>query len=171
MKKLFITLILAVMAIGVKAQVTWNVRAGAGYYLSQKEYFYSGEYYGSYRDSKNCIAPSIALGVNIPFSSISQFTLSPTLIGALGGGSAQLALPINVGYKCIIGDNCIFYPKAGPCIGADLGDGFGVFFGPSAELAFEINHFVIAADFYAGVINGFDNDAPLGVFATVGYKF
>ena len=163
MKKLFITLFLAVMAIGANAQVTWNVRAGAGYFLT--------EVYNWGSESKNCSGPSVALGVNLPFSRGNQLTLSPTLIGGIGRGSAQLALPINLGYKFSIGNNCLFYPKAGPCVGMDFGDDGCFFFGPSAELAFEINHFVIAADFYAGVISGFNNDAPLGVFATVGYKF
>lgn len=163
MKKLFITLILAVMAIGAKAQITWNVRAGGGYFVTQEGWSWYGY-------PKNCFGPSVALGVNLPFSRGNQLTLSPTVIGAFSS-RCQLALPINLGYKLNIGDKCIIYPKAGPCFGADFGRGNSLFFGPSAELAFEINHFVIAADFYAGVISGFDNDAPLGVFATVGYKF
>lgn len=51
-----------------------------------------------------------------------------------------------------------------PCDVEDYESGFA--FGPSTEFAFEIKHFVVAANFYYDVNNGCG-----GAFCTVGYKF
>lgn len=138
MKKLVLSFLLCIMAIGANAQVTMNVRAGGGINTSN-------------------LGLTGLFQVNIPFKKASPFTFSPTIQyntdfdTGNGSGSQNLLLPLNIGYKKMIGDNCIFFPKIGPAVGLDLysDDGFNA--GPAVELAFEIKHFVVALNGYYAI--------------------
>lgn len=180
MKKLFITLFLAVMAIGVNAQVTWNVRAGVA--LANVDVRSSwGRPYGSTMG----FAPALVLGCNVPISD-SKFTFSPTIISVISGKAdydweceevkfTTINLPLYVGYKMqLSGNRNFFIPKVGPYIGylhtKDTYFNSGcdyVRFGPSAELAFELNHFIVAL---SGSMAIYETCSGQGCL-TVGYKF
>lgn len=77
-------------------------------------------------------------------------------------------IPLHFGYKIPLGKGTQFVPKIGPMIGLVVEDDFeGFAYGPSTEFAFEIKHFVIAANFYVD----FMEKAKASVFGTIGYKF
>lgn len=180
MKKLFITLFLAVMAIGANAQVTWNVRAGVA--LANVDVTNHREWnYGSQMG----VTPALAIGCNIPIGE-SKFTFSPTVISIIGGKTdyyydgnydvkfTTINLPLYIGYKMKLNGNRYFVPKVGPYIGYlhtkeyyNLHSNDGVRFGPSAELAFELNHFIVAL---SGSMAIYETCSGQGCL-TVGYKF
>ena len=178
MKKLFITLFLAVMAIGANAQVTWNVRAGVA--LANVDV----KTYGSLRGSDMGVTPALAIGCNIPIGE-SKFTFSPTIISLLAGKAdyyysdyevkfTTINLPLYIGYKMKLSGNRYFVPKIGPYIGYlhtnedyDHYSNDGVRFGPSAELAFELNHFIVAL---SGSMAIYETCSGQGCL-TIGYKF
>lgn len=178
MKKLFITLFLAVMAIGVNAQVTWNVRAGVA--LANVDV----KRYWSLKGSDMGVTPALAIGCNIPIAE-SKFTFSPTLISLVAGKAdyyysdyevkfTTINLPLYIGYKMKLSGNRYFVPKVGPYIGylhtkesyEDCPND-AVRFGPSAELAFELNHFIVAL---SGSMAIYETCSGQGCL-TVGYKF
>lgn len=179
MKKLFITLFLAVMAIGTNAQVTWNVRAGVA--LANVDVKLSW----MLRGSDMGVTPALAIGCNIPIAE-SKFTFSPTVISIIGGKTdyyyygdndvkfTTINLPLYIGYKMKLSGNRYFVPKVGPYIGYlhtkddyKGGQNDAVRFGPSAELAFELNHFIIAL---SGSMAIYEKCSGQGCL-TVGYKF
>lgn len=179
MKKLFITLFLAVMAIGANAQITWNVRAGVA--LANADY----DRWTNFGSGAG-VAPSLVVGCNIPIGE-SKFTFSPTVISVIagkgdhiyGGNSdvkfTTINLPIYIGYKMQLSSyRNFFVPKIGPYIGYlhsketyynESTD--GVRFGPSAELAFELNHFIVALSGSMAIYQTCSGQGCL----TVGYKF
>lgn len=178
MKKLFITLFLAVMAIGANAQVTWNVRAGVALAnVDVKRYW---RLYGSDMG----VTPALAIGCNIPIAE-SKFTFSPTIISLVAGKAyydssdyevkfTTINLPLYIGYKMKLSGNRYFVPKVGPYIGyLHTKESYydrqndGVRFGPSAELAFELNHFIVAL---SGSMAIYETCSGQGCL-TVGYKF
>lgn len=165
MKKLFITIIVAFMAMVGYAQTTFNVRIGGGFFQSCYE-----DYYDDYIESNGGAA--LAFEANIPLGArINRFVFSPSLfvVSYLEDG-VNFDIPLHFGYKVSLGNGSLFIPKIGPMVGYHtydengFGDGFA--FGPSAELAFEIKHFVIAANGYYDI-----NHECVGAFCTVGYKF
>lgn len=165
MKKYIIAIIMTIMVVSAKGQVTWNLRLGAGAFSA---YYFDG--YDNdidYEDYYDLEAGAAIVGqVNIPFSRTSTFTFSPSFVLGIGG-AGQIAFPIHVGKKVIFGDRKVFFPKIGFVGGYDFWDyGRGIV-GPSIELAFELKHFVMAYNYYVGLIDG----ASHGVFATIGYKF
>lgn len=180
MKKLFITLFLAVMAIGANAQVTWNVRAGVA--LANVDVrAYRGKHNGSHMG----VTPALAIGCNIPIGE-SKFTFSPTVISIIGGKTdydyddydvkfTTINLPLYIGYKMqLSGNRNFFVPKVGPYIGyLHTKESYNncpnddVRFGPSAELAFELNHFIVALSGSMAIYQTCSGQGCL----TVGYKF
>lgn len=168
MKKLFITLFLAVMAIGANAQVTWNVRAGVA--LANGEFDVYGKAFGSDMG----VGPVLAIGSNIPLNN-SKFTFSPSIISVIkcsvNGGLdfTTINIPLNIGYKIMLGNKSYFVPKIGPYIGyMHSSDWYGssdsYIIGPSAELALEINHIIVALS------GSMASESGQGCL-TVGYKF
>ena len=160
MKKYIVSIIMAVMVVSAKGQVTWNLRLGAGAF----SYCYEEHYDYTYTEMSGGAA--IVGQVNIPFSRTSTFTFSPSFVLGIGGAS-HIAFPIHVGKKVIFGDRKVFFPKIGFVGGYDFYEyGEGIV-GPSIELAFELKHFVMAFNYYVGLVY----PANHGVFATFGYKF
>lgn len=155
---------MAVMVVSAKGQVTWNLRLGAGAFSFCSEIDYSDYYEDHYYEMSGGAA--IVGQVNIPFSRISTFTFSPSFVLGIGG-AGHIAFPIHVGKKVMFGDRKVFFPKIGLVGGYDFWEcGEGIF-GPSVELAFELKHFVMAFNYYVGLLYG----ANHGAFATFGYKF
>lgn len=173
MKKAFITIFMAFVAIAGFAQTTFNVRVGGGFYQVSEDLYYSGYYGHSYYENETESRGGMALvfEVNVPLGRrINNFIFSPSLsILSDFTNDVNFNVPLHFGYKFPMGDGSLFIPKIGPMVGFSAG-GFGtdaVIYGPSAELAFEIKHFVVAVNTYVGI----DNDSKIGVFGSVGYKF
>ena len=136
MKKIFFTSVFAIMAIfGANAQVTVNARIGGG--------ILSDRYHGETK-----ISGKVDIQANIAFSKDKRWVVSPTIDFTTDLlETHQLCLPVLFGYKIPIGRNQLFIPKVGPFAGIELASGTALY-GPSAEFAFEINHFVIALNGY-----------------------
>lgn len=163
MKRILLALVMAVMTVGVNAQTTWNVRAGAGL---------SCDYNGD-----DAFAPSLSLQTNIPLSAASKYTVSPTLTVATPDmDNVDIILPVYFGYKTILGSQTLFVPKIGPCVGYSTANGSFVA-GPAVELAVEIKHFVIGVNGYYSLTKEYldyyyyDEFNHYGAFLTLGYKF
>lgn len=153
MKRITLSIILLVLTVSVKAQTTFNIRGALGY----GEYVnYSGFLPGI------CAQSNITLG-----SRTCKWTFSPTLFLAVDiEGTFNAAAPLLFGYKVPISNGCLFIPKIGPAFGYSVD--YGTFIlGPSAEFAFEIKHFIVSANSYFGLYDGFYPYA----FLTFGYKF
>lgn len=168
MKKYFICLMLAVMAMGVKAQTTWNVRAGAGTFgVCVSESHGSGyEYIYNYISQE--IGPALAVECNIPLKKAGRYIFSPSICAAVipDNSDVEVMSLWHFGYK-VLGDGFLFVPKLGSIMGYCFGDSETVLLGPSTEMAFEIKHFVIALNAYVDLVN----DRQFGAFLTFGYKF
>lgn len=161
MKRILLALVMAVMTVGVNAQTTWNVRAGAGLSNNHRGHDY--------------LTPCLSLQTNIPLSAASKYTVSPTLTVATPDMDVDIILPVYFGYKTILGNQALFVPKIGPCVGYSTSNGSFVA-GPAAELAVEIKHFVIGVNGYYSLTSDSytDYDSEFnhyGAFFTLGYKF
>lgn len=162
-KKFFICLVLAVMAIGANAQTTWNVRVGAGTFGIIKDNF---------DGVSQRFGPALTAECNIPFKLGGSYTFSPSILAALSSGSSdaytEIVSCLHLGYKTVLSNNVLFFPKIGPMLGyCDNVWDSTCLLGPSAELAFEMKHFVVALNAYIGLI---DETQP-GGFLSFGYKF
>lgn len=161
MKRLFTIMAIALMAICANAQTTWNIRVGTGLsaYVDYYDYYWEETY--------NEASFSIITQANIAFDAGSRFTYSPTLSIANGVDSEEpsVFLPMLFGYKIGMGHKKLFFPKIGPVVGYCDGE----FVGISYDMAFEINHFVIAATANFS-IDGFE-ERGTAFYATFGYKF
>lgn len=178
MKKILFSLLFAMMAICVNAQVTHNVRVGAGYCGYGPDYDASYSILAQYQ-------------ANIPFRKGGRFTFSPSVFMGYAAESFQVYAPLTVGYKAHMGEGSIFFPKVGFAFGYHLD--VAPIVGPTASLDFEIKHFVIGANCYYSLTSGefYYNDylgydtlnsrpvyrsyykyaTPWGVNLTLGYKF
>ena len=147
MKKIFMTMLLAIMATTINAQVTMNVRVGGGFGT-----YYPKDYGGWHEYDYNCGFVTMAFQANIPFSKGSSYTLSPSLflIGAPDrfSGTRGFLVPLQVGKKIPIATNTLFFPKLGATLGSQ-NNGFRI--GPSLALAIETGHFVTSLDVYVSL--------------------
>lgn len=166
MKKIFMTMLLAIMATTINAQVTMNVRVGGGV----SNYWDDGEEIG--------FAGSFAFQTNIPFTQGSTFTFSPSLWLLTDGGEIMSVLfPLQVGKKVRLSNRTLFFPKVGATLGYQ-DEAFNI--GPSLALAIETGHFVVSLDAYTSLIEKadysydlkyYDNYSPYAASLTLGYKF
>ena len=161
MKKILFSLVMALMTISANAQITWNVRAGGGFlespYINNEECTFGS----------GCFA--IVLQENVPLiKRTSKFTFSPTLIADFSIEDFQVSFPLYLGYKIRIGNRTLFFPKIGPMLGFSSYYGDAML-GMSLESAFEIKHFIVAANINYNFNTG--GSADIGAFATIGYKF
>lgn len=158
MKKILLSLAMAMTAIGASAQNTYNVRVG-GAVLNEYAAF------------------TTMAQANIPLKNVSLWTFSPAVQLAINDEDIAAMLHANMGYRTRIGNNCLFAPKVGVAGGyfslSDYYDDFLV--GPSIDLALELKHFVIGlTGFYSinqtlGEGNGYCNIPMLSL--TLGYTF
>ena len=161
MKKIILSLVMAAVAIVAGAQTTYNVRAGVGL---------TGE---------STIVPSVMAQCNIPFNKTSSWIVAPTINLAYNFDETHFELAsVNVGRRFILGNGCVFAPKVGLGVGNGCPDYYyndGFMYGLSADLAFEIRHFVVGltsfvsfnkAEYWEG------DDSKIGIVSlTLGYKF
>ena len=159
---------IAFMAMSANAQVTWNVRAGAGVgSVDYGEVDFALALFGQY---------------NIPFGSNRRWTFSPTIqFAPVVNHNPQFALPLLVGHKIPFAHHYLFIPKIGPFIGYDDNGETAIMFGPSIELACEIKHFVIALNGSLSITTSSYEDYrgyweshdfyPFNTTLSVGYKF
>lgn len=166
MKKFLVTMVAVFIAMAGYAQTTFNVRVGGGMFQIFDDYYYDEYYYDVCCD--DCYGAALTFEANIPLGSRkNKFVFSPSVFMASDfdeGG--VLNIPLHFGYKVPIGIGSLFIPKIGPMIGYNVYNE-SLAFGPSAEFAFEIKHFVFAVNGYVD----FMAEAKAGVFGTIGYKF
>lgn len=162
MKKFFLFVVLALSAMAVQAQCTWNVRGGLG--------LRSGyHYYGPDDDENESVVTggAIAIQCNIPIGKSHRHTFSPTVFSTLGDYFSGFGL-LQYGYKIGSGAKGTFYPKIGVALGG--GSKVAFIFGGSIELAYEYKHFIMASNYIPAVTG----EVP-GLFhafgLTIGYKF
>lgn len=160
MKRILLALVMAVMTVGVNAQTTWNVRAGAGLSNNHRGHDY--------------LTPCLSLQTNIPLSAASKYTVSPTLTVAAPDMDVDIILPVYFGYKILLDSQTFLVPKIGPYVGCATTNGSFIA-GPAAELAVEIKHFVIGVNGYYSLTNDIDEGDwdfnHYGAFFILGYKF
>ena len=168
MKKILLSLMMAVTAIGTNAQNTYNVRLGG---VVMQDYY----------------LPTVMGQANFSLKNGSLWTFSPAVQSSTDLYNISALAHFNIGYRTIIGDHSLFVPKIGIALGyntydTDYEDTFLV--GPSIDLAFELKHFVIGltgfysitkakGDWYGSYDNPnyYDDAAVPMVSLTLGYTF
>lgn len=168
MKKILLSLMMAVTAIGASAQNTYNVRVGG---VVMQDYY----------------LPTVMGQANFSLKNGSLWTFSPAVQSSTDLYNISALAHFNIGYRTIIGDHSLFVPKIGIALGyntydTDYEDTFLV--GPSIDLAFELKHFVIGltgfysitkakGDWYGSYDNPnyYDDAAVPMVSLTLGYTF
>lgn len=168
MKKVLLSLMMAVTAIGASAQNTYNVRVGG---VVMQDYY----------------LPTVMGQANFSLKNGSLWTFSPAVQFSTDLYNISALAHFNIGYRTIIGDHSLFVPKIGIALGHNTYDfeyegSFLV--GPSIDLAFELKHFVIGltgfysitkakGDWYGSYDNPnyYDDAAVPMVSLTLGYTF
>ena len=179
MKKFFLFIVIAFVAIGVNAQkATYIVKLGGG--------VGGDDYAGTYANA--------GFEVNLPISA-TNWTFSPSLHGTLlsdedgSDGQSAVYMPLAFGYKVSLGNRWIFRPTLGPMVGYAFEnskknewiDG-GFIAGPVLGLNFEHTHFSVGLQAFSsflkmthhfdGYYYGSDFDFTYnGAYLTLGYKF
>lgn len=161
MKKILLSLAMAITAIGASAQNTFNVRAG-GAFLEGYPY-------------------TIIAQANISLKNVGLWVFSPAVQLATEGDNTAAMLHANMGYRKRIGNNCLFVPKVGVAGGyfslAEYYKTFPFLIGPSIDLALELKHFVIGlTGFYsinqASLPDPYDCNDNIPILSlTLGYTF
>lgn len=159
MKKILLSLAMAITAIGASAQNTYNVRVG-GAILNEYAAF------------------TTMAQANISLNNYGSWTFSPAVQLATNADDIAAMLHANMGYRTRIGYNCFFVPQVGVAGGYFSLAGYNEAFliGPSIDLALELKHFVIGlTGFYSinkAVETFYDetDNIPM-VSLTLGYTF
>lgn len=160
MKKILLSLAMAMTAIGASAQNTYNVRVG-----------------GTIMDEYTTLTTMAQ--ANISLKNVSLWTFSPAVQFATDGDDTAAMLHANMGYRTRIGNNCLFAPKVGVAGGYfSLYDYYEAFLvGPSIDLALELKHFVIGLTGFYSINKAMepydyyeDGNIPM-VSLTLGYTF
>lgn len=159
MKKILLSLAMAMTAIGASAQNTYNVRVG-----------------GTIMDEYTTLTTMAQ--ANISLKNVSLWTFSPAVQFATDGDGIAAMLHANMGYRTRIGNNCLFVPKVGVAGGYfslyDYDEAFLV--GPSIDLALELKHFVIGLTGFYSINKTMEtfydetDNIPM-VSLTLGYTF
>lgn len=161
MKKILLSLAMAITAIGANAQNTYNVRVG-GAILNDYAAF------------------TTMTQANISLKNVSLWTFSPAVQFATDGDGITAMLHANMGYRKRIGNNCLFVPKIGVAGGYFSLAGYNEAFlvGPSIDLALELKHFVIGVTgFYSinktvDIESYYDDEYNIPMLSlTLGYTF
>lgn len=160
MKKIILSLVMAITAIGASAQNTYNVRAG-GAFLEGYPY-------------------TIIAQANISLKNVGLWVFSPAVQLATEGDNTAAMLHANMGYRKRIGNNCLFVPKIGVAGGYFSLAGYNEAFlvGPSIDLALELKHVVIGVTgFYSinktvDIESYYDDEYNIPMLSlTLGYTF
>lgn len=126
MKKILLSLAMAMTAIGANAQNTYNVRVG-GAILNEYAAF------------------TTMAQANISLKDVSLWTFSPAVQLATNVDDIAIMLHANMGYRKRIGNNCLFVPKVGVAGGylSEDGNYEKIPVGPSIDLGLELKRFAI----------------------------
>lgn len=159
MKKIILSLVMAITAIGASAQNTYNVRVG-----------------GTIMDEYTTLTTMAQ--ANISLKNVSLWTFSPAVQFATDGDGIAAMLHANMGYRTRIGNNCLFVPKVGVAGGYFWHDSYNETFlvGPSIDLALELKHFVIGLTGFYSINKAMEtfydetDNIPM-VSLTLGYTF
>lgn len=159
MKKILLSLAMAMTAIGASAQNTYNVRVG-----------------GTIMDEYTTLTTMAQ--ANISLKNVSLWTFSPAVQFATDGDGIAAMLHANMGYRTRIGNNCLFVPKVGVAGGYFWHDSYNETFlvGPSIDLALELKHFVIGLTGFYSINKAMEtfydetDNIPM-VSLTLGYTF
>lgn len=159
MKKILLSLAMAMTAIGASAQNTYNVRVG-----------------GTIMDEYTTLTTMAQ--ANISLKNVSFWTFSPAVQFATDGDGIAAMLHANMGYRTRIGNNCLFVPKVGVAGGYFWHDSYNETFlvGPSIDLALELKHFVIGLTGFYSINKAMEtfydetDNIPM-VSLTLGYTF
>lgn len=159
MKKILLSLAMAMIAIGASAQNTYNVRVG-----------------GTIMDEYTTLTTMAQ--ANISLKNVSLWTFSPAVQFATDGDGIAAMLHANMGYRTRIGNNCLFVPKVGVAGGYFWHDSYNETFlvGPSIDLALELKHFVIGLTGFYSINKAMEtfydetDNIPM-VSLTLGYTF
>lgn len=159
MKKILLSLAMAMTAIGASAQNTYNVRVG-----------------GTIMDEYTTLTTMAQ--ANISLKNVSLWTFSPAVQFATNGDGITAMLHANMGYRTRIGNNCLFVPKVGVAGGYFWHDSYNETFlvGPSIDLALELKHFVIGLTGFYSINKAMEtfydetDNIPM-VSLTLGYTF
>lgn len=159
MKKILLSLAMAMTAIGASAQNTYNVRVG-----------------GTIMDEYTTLTTMAQ--ANISLKNVSLWTFSPAVQLATDGDGIAAMLHANMGYRTRIGNNCLFVPKVGVAGGYFWHDSYNETFlvGPSIDLALELKHFVIGLTGFYSINKAMEtfydetDNIPM-VSLTLGYTF
>lgn len=161
MKKILLSLAMAMTAIGASAQNTYNVRVG-----------------GTIMDGYTTLTTMAQ--ANISLKNVSLWTFSPAVQFATDGDGITAMLHANMGYRTRIGNNCLFVPKVGVAGGYFWHDSYNETFlvGPSIDLALELKHVVIGVTgFYSinktvDIESYYDDEYNIPMLSlTLGYTF
>lgn len=159
MKKILLSLAMAMTAIGASAQNTYNVRVG-----------------GTIMDEYTTLTTMAQ--ANISLKNVSLWTFSPAVQFATDGDGITAMLHANMGYRTRIGNNCLFVPKVGVAGGYFWHDSYNETFlvGPSIDLALELKHFVIGLTGFYSINKAmetfyYETDNIPMVSLTLGYTF
>lgn len=159
MKKILLSLAMAMTAIGASAQNTYNVRVG-----------------GTIMDEYTTLTTMAQ--ANISLKNVSLWTFSPAVQFATDGDGIAAMLHANMGYRTRIGNNCLFVPKVGVAGGYFWHDSYNETYlvGPSIDLALELKHFVIGLTGFYSINKAMEtfydetDNIPM-VSLTLGYTF
>lgn len=161
MKKILLSLAMAITAIGASAQNTYNVRTG-GAVLNEYAAF------------------TIMAQANISLNNYGTWTFSPAVQLATNVDDTAAMLHANMGSRTRIGNNCLFVPKVGVAGGYFSLAGYNEAFlvGPSIDLALELKHVVIGVTgFYSinktvDIESYYDDEYNIPMLSlTLGYTF
>lgn len=169
MKKILLSLMMAVTAIGASAQNTYNVRVGG---VAIQDFY----------------LPTVIGQANFSLKNGSLWTFSPAVQFSTDLYNISTLAHFNIGYRTTIGDHSLFVPKIGIALGHNTYDidYEGTFLvGPSIDLAFELKHIVIGLTGFYSITKAkgktysyssydsycYDDAAVPMVSLTLGYTF
>lgn len=154
MKKIILSLVMAITAIGASAQNTYNVRVGGGFTN------YYDDVYGNF---------NVMGQANFSLKDNIHWVFSPALQVATFDENISYITFINMGYRTIIGNGCLFVPKVGLAGGVYCDHWSNEFLaGPSIDLALELKHFAIGLTGFYSLT--YENNLSM-VSLNLGYTF
>lgn len=126
MKKIILSLAMAITAIGASAQNTYNVRVGGAITGGNATF-------------------TTMTQANISLKNVGLWVFSPAVQFATDGDGKAIMLHANMGYRTRIGNNCLFVPKVGVAGGylSEAGNYEKIPVGPSIDLGLELKRFAI----------------------------
>ena len=158
MKKIILSLAMAMTVIGASAQNTYNVRVGGGILNEGNDTF----------TTFTAMAQA-----NISLNNLGYWVFSPAVQLSTGEDNTTIMLHANMGYRKRIGNNCLFVPKVGVAGGylSEAGNYEKIPVGPSIDLGLELKRFVIGLTGFYSLNQPCHGDNIIMLSLTLGYTF